>query len=199
MTVLRSRLVLASASPRRAALLRIAGFDFAVQPSHVDEDDFPPGLLPAQLASFLAEQKVRAVARECPEDVVLAADTVVAFGDHSLGKPADAAEAREMLALLSGTTHLVITGVALQCIASNFFKKAHVMSAVRMRSLPPHEIEQYVLSDLWRGKAGGYGIQDQDPFVIRTAGCHTNIVELPMEVTTSLLQEAGIVPASNPD
>ena len=198
MTASRPRLVLASASPRRAELLRQAGFDFVIHPSNVDEDDFPAGLLPTNLASFLAEQKARAVSKEFPEDAVLGADTVVAFGDKSLGKPADAKEARDMLELLSCTTHLVITGVAVNCIASDFLRRSRVMSAVRMRYLTAEEIERYVASDLWRGKAGGYGIQDQDPFVVRTAGCHTNIVGLPMKLTASLLKEAGIVASSPP-
>jgi septum formation protein len=189
------RLILASASPRRQSLLKQAGFDFDVDPAEIDESSYPPSLLPSQVAVYLAETKARAVARRHPDDVTLAADTVVAFGDQMLGKPADANHARRMLQLLSGTTHLCMTGVCVIRPAANFFKSTRVISAVRMRFLTRDEIEQYVAGGQWEGKAGGYGIQDQDPFVTRTAGSHTNIVGLPMSTTRALLAEVGITPA----
>ena len=190
------RLILASASPRRQQLLREAGYDFVVQPADVDEDDHPPRILPADLAEYLAVQKARAVASrpQFRNDVVLAADTVVAFGDRPLGKPADAADARRMLELLSGTTHIVITGVSVVRQATNHAARGRVMSAVRMRPLTADEIARYVAGNGWQGKAGGYGIQDEDPFVTRTAGCHTNIVGLPVPEAQRLLAEAGVVP-----
>lgn len=188
------RLILASASPRRQQLLREAGYDFVIHPADIDEDDHAP-MLPADLAEFLAAQKVQAVARHHPNDVVLGADTVVAFGDTVLGKPADAADARRMLRLLAGTTHIVITGIAVVRVASAYFTSSRVMSAVRMRDLSSDEIDRYVATRLWEGKAGGYGIQDNDPFVIRLAGCHTNIVGLPVPETKKLLAQAGIMPA----
>jgi septum formation protein len=151
-------------------------------------------MLPSQVALYLAEKKAQSVSQRRVNDVVLAADTVVAFGDVVLGKPADAVQAKRMLTLLSGTTHIVITGVCVMHAAANFAKGGKAMSAVRMRVLTPAEIDQYVASADWQGKAGGYGIQDPDPFVIRQAGSHTNIVGLPMEVTTKLLAEAGIEP-----
>ena len=186
------RLVLASASPRRQQLLRDAGYAFVVHPADIDEDDRPPRILPADLAEYLAAQKSNAVAAKFPDDVVLAADTVVAFGDRTLGKPADATDARKMLELLSGTTHIVITGVAVVRTATHHAARSRVMSAVRMRVLRPEEIARYVASDQWVGKAGGYGIQDDDPFVVRIAGCHSNIVGLPMPETRRLLAAAGI-------
>ena len=190
------RLILASASPRRQQLLRDAGYDFVVHPANIDEDDHPGRILPAELAEYLAVQKAKAVALlpQFRDDVILAADTVVAFGDRSLGKPADAAEARRMLDLLSGTTHIVITGVSV--IRLQHIARSRVMSAVRMRVLTAKEIADYVAGKQWQGKAGGYGIQDRDPFVIRQAGCHTNIVGLPMPETQRLLKQAGILPAA---
>jgi septum formation protein len=188
------RLILASASPRRQQLLREAGYDFRVRPANINEDDHPP-MLPADLAEFLASQKAQAIARQHPDDVVLGADTVVAFGDTIVGKPADAADARRMLQLLAGTTHVVITGVAVVRAASAFFTCSRVMSAVHMRDLSPNEIERYVAGGQWEGKAGGYGIQDDDPFVTRMSGCHTNIVGLPVPETQRLLSQAGIFPA----
>jgi septum formation protein len=188
------RLILASASPRRQELLREAGFDFIVHPANIDEDDNPPDVLPIELAALLSVRKARPVAEQFPGDVVLAADTVVAFGDRPLGKPDDADEAREMLALLSGTTHLVITGVTITCRQRGLEDTQTVMSAVRMRQLSPREIDAYVASGQWHGKAGGYGIQDKDPFVTNQAGSLSNIVGLPMEATTEMLARAGIAP-----
>ena len=188
------RFILASASPRRQDLLRDAGYAFDVDPADIDEDDYPQGMLPTAIAMRLAEAKARAVAARHPNDVVLAADTVVAFGDSPLGKPADPAHARRMLQLLSGTTHVVVTGVCVMRQDPLFFKAARVMSAVKMRVLTPGEIDRYVASNEWQGKAGGYGIQDKDPFVVRLSGSHTNIVGLPMTVTRKLLEEAGITP-----
>ena len=190
------RFILASASPRRQQLLREAGYMFAVEPADIDEENYPPRTLPGDLAERLAVQKANAVAARFPDDVVLAADTVVAFGDRPLGKPVDATDARRMLELLSGTTHIVITGVAVVRRSAGHSAVARVMSGVRMRPLSPEEIARYVAGNEWRGKAGGYGIQDQDPFVTRLAGCHTNIVGLPMPETRRLLAAAGITVAT---
>jgi septum formation protein len=187
------RLILASASPRRAILLREAGYEFTLDPAETDELH-PPGIAPSQVALYLAEAKAKVVSARHPADVVLAADTIVTFGETILGKPADANQAKRMLTLLSGTTHIVITGVCVMHAAANFARGMKAMSAVRMRMLSPIEIDQYVASGAWQNKAGGYGIQDPDPFVIRQAGSHTNIVGLPMEVTSKLLTEAGIHP-----
>lgn len=187
-------LVLASASPRRRELLHEAGYDFQVHPADIDEDDHPHQLLPADLAEWLAVQKAEAMSARFPNSVVLGADTVVAFGDQILGKPENAEHARRMLRLLSGTTHMVVTGVAAVRKRDEFRKTTRVLSAVKMRHLTDEEIEAYVASNDWQGKAGGYGIQDRDPFVTRVSGSHTNIVGMPMDETRELLGAAGIVP-----
>ena len=185
------RLILASASPRRRELLEEAGWRFVVDPARIDEDAAPANLLPAELARFLALEKARIVAARHPDDVVLAADTVVAFGDTPVGKPADADDARDILRLLSGTTHIVITGVAVVRRASGFEQARWVMSSVRMRCLTEGQIEAYIATGQWQGKAGAYGIQDRDPFVTRVAGSHTNVVGLPMEAVGPMLRQAG--------
>jgi septum formation protein len=191
-----NRFILASASPRRQSLLRDAGYEFEVDPPDIDETP-PRGLLPSKVAIYLAEGKAKAIATLHPEAVVLAADTVVAFGDMLLGKPKDPADAKKMLQTLAGTTHLVITGVCVMRQSPEFFKSTRVMSAVKMRQLTAGEIDRYVESNEWEGKAGGYGIQDRDPFVVRQSGSHTNIVGLPMSAARQLLEEAGIKPAQN--
>jgi septum formation protein len=190
------RLILASASPRRRELLLKAGYDFEVHPADIDEDDYPPQTLPADLAQRLALLKAQALVPRFPNDVILAADTVVAFGDIPLGKPTDAEDAVKILELLSGTTHVVITGVTVLRPATNYSISTRVMSAVRMRPWSQKEIHRYVATGDWQGKAGGYGIQDDrpDPFVTRLAGSHSNIVGLPMEATAELLSSAGIMP-----
>jgi septum formation protein len=104
-----------------------------------------------------------------------------------------------MLSLLSGTTHIVVTGISIICQATSFNMSERVMSAVRMRGLTRHQLDSYIAGNQWQGKAGGYGIQDDDPFVTRMTGCHTNIVGLPMITTKRLLQSAGIVPTPRPD
>lgn len=192
------RLILASASPRRQQLLTEAGYTFEVCPASIDESDVPLGLSPAEVAEYLAQRKARALAPRFPDDVVLGADTVVAYADRMLGKPADASDARRMLGLLSGTIHSVITGVAVVRASAQVFLHARVLSAVHMRALSDAEIDAYVASRQWEGKAGGYGIQDPDPFVTRTSGCLTNIVGLPMTTTAELLRSAGIDPPAQP-
>jgi septum formation protein len=193
----RPRLILASASPRRVELLREAGYEFDIHPSNIDEESFPPALMPINLARYLAFEKAKVVAARFPDHVILAADTVVAFGDKPLGKPADVHEARRMLMLLSGTTHIVITGVCVMFRKTEYEQTRSAMSCVRMRRLTPEEIDAYVAGGQWKGKAGGYGIQDNDPFVTRTAGSHTNIVGLPMEVASEMLAGLNVHPTAN--
>jgi septum formation protein len=186
------RLILASASPRRQELLREAGYAFLVSPADIDETDHPPGLPPGGVALYLARQKADAVAARFPDDVVLAADTVVSLHGQALSKPDDAADARRMLSGLSGTTHAVLTGVAIAHRARGHSSSRLVSSDVQMRRLIPAEIDAYVAGGQWQGKAGGYGIQDHDPFVTRITGSLSNIVGLPMEDAREMLREAGI-------
>lgn len=188
------KLILASASPRRQDLLRRAGYAFDVQPADVDEEQQSGRLLPADLALHLARLKASVVAPRFPEDVTLAADTVVAFGDSPVGKPADEAAAAAMIALLEGTTHIVLTGVVVQSPARKLELGCVAMSAVRMKRLTPAEIDRYVRSGRWRGKAGGYGIQDPSPLVGCVGGSPTNVVGLPMQQTRQMLAQAGITP-----
>lgn len=188
------RLILASASPRRQSLLREAGYEFVIHPANIDEEKYPAGLTPEGLAVYLAEAKAKAVGGIYPGDVTLGSDTVVALGDKLLGKPTDAKDARKMLGTLSGTTHRVITGVAVVHPAAQLRRSVAVISTVRMRALSDEEIESYVVGGQWEGKAGGYGIQDRDPFVTNMGGSLTNIVGLPMEAAGGLLEAAGIFP-----
>jgi septum formation protein len=191
-------LILASASPQRQSLLREAGYAFAIEPAEIDEERIPRGMLPSHAAVHLAVEKARVIASRHPEAVVLGADTIVAFGDTILGKPRTPEAAADMLRLLSGTTHLVITGVAIMHKASGYDVQAREISAVRMKFLTARQIDEYVAGDQWRGKAGGYGIQHDDPFVTRLAGSRSNIIGLPKRLTRDLLAGVKIVPTNPP-
>lgn len=189
-------LILASASPRRRELLTQAGFRFQLLPADVDESQFPPTAWPDEVAALLADRKAAAVATREPDAVTLAADTVVALGRQTIGKPVDRHDARRILSMLSGTRHEVITAVCVQCPSAGVRLWRVVRSAVHMRPLTEAELAAYLDTGLWEGKAGAYGIQDNDPFVTRIDGSLTNIVGLPMDETRELLAAAGIEPAA---
>jgi septum formation protein len=191
-----ARLILASYSPRRSGLLREAGFNPIIHPADIDESVYPPDLTPTKLAEFLAIAKAKTVARFYPFDFTLGADTLVVLGSQVLGKPRDALHAKEMLTMLSGSVHQVISGVALVGPQRNFQKVFSVTSTVQMRPLSDSEIDQYVAGKQWEGKAGGYGIQDNDPFVTKMSGSLTNIVGLPIVEVMKLLASAGIYPVA---
>ena len=186
-----ARLVLASASPRRRALLEEMGLRFEVVPSEVDES-LPSGSEPGGIAEGLALRKARAVAEGLRDALVLGADTLVVAGSRILGKPRDRAEAREFLRLLSGTTHRVITGVALLEAPDGEPGVGHEVTRVTMRSLAGAEIEAYLDSAEWEGKAGAYAIQESgDRFVVRLEGSRSNVVGLPVELVRRLLLAKG--------
>jgi septum formation protein len=192
-------LILASASPRRADLLRAAGLAFRVEPSRAEES-YERAWSPAEVAQRLAERKAEAVARlhegECAW--VIGADTVVAVevaGElRLLGKPADEAEARRMLGWLSGSHHEVVTGVCVRaCGSERGARSAFERTLVRMRPIRPAEIEAYAASGEWRDKAGGYAIQESaDAFVTGLSeGGFDNVVGLPVALTLRLLRDCG--------
>ena len=187
---MRPRLILASASPRRLDLLAQVGIaPHAVAPAEIDESPLAREL-PRACALRLAEAKAAAVWAS-PEDVVLAADTVVAVGRRMLGKPADTAEAARFLTLLSGRRHRVVTGIAVRRGDRQWGRA--VETAVRFRRLDAGEIEAYLASREWEGKAGGYAIQGRaGGFVPWIGGSYSNVVGLPLVETLALLEAAGI-------
>jgi len=189
----RPRLVLASASPRRRELLAQIGIvPDAVTPADIDETP-QAGELPRPYAGRLSEHKCRAVAQDAGEGaVVLAADTVVAVGRRILDKPADEAEARGHLRLLSGRRHTVITGIAaIRCADGRAWARL-VSTQVRFKRLSDAEITAYLASEEWRGKAGGYAIQGRAArFVPWIGGSYSNIVGLPLTETAGMLEAAG--------
>ncbi|MDO8629514.1 MAG: Maf family protein [Phycisphaerales bacterium] len=185
------RLILASASPRRAELLREYGYDFDVISPPADEPP-PPGNRtdPVEWAESVSLLKVQSVAALVKNGWILSGDTVAAIGDRIFGKPADRADAETILRSLAGTTHRVITGVTLFDAVAGRRLIRHDITRVTMRSLSDREIADYLDTDAWRGKAGAYGIQDRgDAFVERIDGSFTNVVGFPMELIREMLDQ----------
>jgi septum formation protein len=184
-------LVLASASPRRAELLRAAGMTFEVCPADVDERPLA-GEAAAVYVQRLSRAKAAAAAAGRHERPVLAADTVVVVDDEILGKPADDAEAGRMLRLLSGRLHHVMTGVTLMT-STGWYERVE-STAVEFASMRPQEIEWYVATGECRDKAGAYAIQGlASRFVTRITGSYSNVVGLPVSVVYELCTAAGIL------
>lgn len=174
-------LILASQSPRRRRLLERLGLSFAVQVSPAEEI-IPENASPSAVVEHLAREKAEAVAMQHPEALTLAADTIVVFDDEILGKPETTDAARHMLRRLSGTTHTVLTGLALFHPAGDQTIVAHESTAVTFGRLSDDEIEAYVATESPMDKAGSYGIQDDTGalFVERIEGDYYNVVGLPL-------------------
>ena len=195
----RRPIVLASASPRRASLLREGGYRFEV---YVAEHDEPRGLeariSPAQVAQALSYFKACSVADRRPEALILGGDTVVACGGVLYGKPRDRADAARIISTLSGTRHEVITGVTLLDARTGDRLIACDTTAITMRPMRGAELEAYLDTGAWAGKAGGYGIQDEaDAFVTECAGSFSNVVGFPMELVSRMLASWGVYPEAD--
>jgi len=187
----RPDLVLASTSPRRLELLaRIGVIPARIAAPEIDETPLK-GELPRAYVARLAEGKARAVERTADE-VVLAGDTTVAVGRRILEKPADEADLRRMLALLSGRRHHVWSGVCVLGLDGKPRVRV-VDTIVAFKALSTAEIDWYVASGEGMGKAGGYAIQGRaESFVRFLSGSHSNVVGLPLFETRSLLSAAGV-------
>ncbi len=184
-------LVLASASPRRLDLLRQIGLEpDRIEPADVDEAPLAKET-PRRLALRLAEAKAAAAAARSPGAYVLGADTVVAQGRRLLAKAADAHEARAWLQLLSGRGHRVFTGV---CVIAPSGRRAMRLAEarVRLKRLTGREIDAYLESGEWQGKAGAYAIQGlAGGFVIAVQGSYSAVIGLPLYETRMLLEGLG--------
>ena len=184
--VLPGRIVLASASPRRAELLRAAGIDFDVQPANVDEA-IAAGESASEYVSRLAEAKARLVYERDARRTVLAADTAVVVDAHILGKPLDDSDASRMLRMLSGRAHEVLTAVSV-------FHPGQIVdtrvdaTTVEFASLADADIDWYVSSGEPMDKAGAYAVQGlASRFVTRIEGSYSNVVGLPVALVFQML------------
>lgn len=184
------KLILASGSPRRQEMIAGLGMEFEIKVPDVDES-VRPGERPLAYAERVAADKARAVLAG-PDEVILAADTIVVFGEQILGKPQDEQHAREMLQALSGRTHEVITGFCLRSQDKEVVKT--VSTEVQFMTLSEMEIAHYVASGEPMDKAGSYGIQGGAAYMVRRIdGSYSNVVGLPLcEVIESLRTTFGL-------
>ena len=180
------KLILASSSPRRAEILRAAGFSFEVLPADIDET-LRPGEAATEYVRRLAEEKARTVARKIAKAdsdakaIIIAADTTVVVSGAILGKPESPPDAQRMLEQLSGCTHDIYTGVALLRLPEGVERIFTDVTRVDFADLNPKEIADYVASGEPFGKAGGYAIQGLGGrFVKRIDGCWFNVMGLPL-------------------
>jgi septum formation protein len=184
-------LILASASPRRAELLRQLKLEFEVVPSDAKEV-FDEHLSPLELCQLNAHRKARTVAKKIPDALVLGADTLV-FLDHKIfGKPADKAQAKSMLQQLQGRTHQVVTGVSLIHLRAHTEKIFADSTDVLFRTLTPEQIDDYLSKMNPLDKAGAYAIQENGALLVsEISGSFTNVVGLPVEMVQSELSTWG--------
>ena len=188
-----SRLILASASPRRRELLAELGLPFEVVVAEVSEHE-EPSTDPRKMVAHNAALKADWVAARYPDAVVLGADTTVFLDGHALNKPRDAGEARAMLRRLSGRTHTVFTGLAARRGSDRLRIDEGVASEVTFKSLDETTIETYLARVHTLDKAGGYAIQEQgDLIVAGYQGSFTNIVGLPLETAKQILTQCGLL------
>jgi septum formation protein len=186
------KLILASASPRRAQILRDAGISFSVLSSAVDETPYA-GETPHQMVQRLANAKAELVsARAVGPAILIAADTVVVVDGQVLGKPRSTDDARRMLQLFSGRTHSVVTGVSLIRLPEMDRRQFVETTLVTFAALSRDEISRYLATEEPFDKAGAYAIQGYaGRYIPRIEGCYFNVVGLPLARLVSTLQELG--------
>jgi MAF protein len=191
-------LVLASNSPRRRELLALGGWMFNLDVANINEDVLP-GEQPAAYVERLAIQKAQAVLpRSRPEHIIIGSDTTVVLDGEILGKPADEAEARQMLTRLRGRSHQVYTGIAALRVSDQTLLSDVCLTEVPMRAYSDAEIEAYIASGDPLDKAGAYGIQHPEfQPVINMQGCYASVMGLPLCHLTVLLRRLDISPRAD--
>ncbi len=190
--MLSKTVILASASPGRKELLEKIGLEFEVESSDHGEE-IVPGVEPHELARRLSLEKARIVAARHQNAVVIAADTFGVFRGRIIGKPRTEKEARQMLALLSGRSHLVITGFTIIDTDSNKTLSRTVETRVHFKKLSPEEIEAYVSTGEPLDKAGAYAIQGMGAVIVdRIEGDYYNVIGLPLSAVAESLKEFGV-------
>lgn len=181
--MLKKRLILASSSPRRIALLKILGYHFDIVPHKVEEPIYSD-VLPTEFVQHLAFLKARDVAGRVDDNaIIIAADTIIVYNKRILGKPKDARDARKMLLMLNNSEHDVISGI---CIIDTLSKKKMLRfgrTYIKIRSVTEEEIDEYIKTGEPLDKAGSYAIQDKGrKFVEKIEGSYSNAVGLPLEI-----------------
>lgn len=191
------RIILASASPRRRQLLTDAGYSFEVDPpdENVESSDGLK-LSPEELVAYLAFQKARHIAAKHSTGMVVAADTVAECNGEILGKPGDREHAGHMLRAMRGTVHFVHTGICVWRRPDDRKSVRTATTTLRMSALDDSQIESYLDSGLWQGKAGAFGYQDDLEWVQIIEGDADNVVGLPMQLLANMLNGPVFRPAT---
>jgi septum formation protein len=186
------KLILASASPRRAEILRSVGWPFEALPAHIDESH-EEGEKAGAYVERIALAKAEAAATHSPGSMVLGADTVVVIEDQILGKPRDEGDANRMLRVLNGRRHQVLTGVALVNDATGQSRVAHEVTDVTFAEMSEEEINWYVSTSEPMDKAGAYAIQGHGAlFIKEIRGDYFNVVGLPVRLLYTLVSEVRL-------
>jgi septum formation protein len=189
----RLQLILASRSPRRRELLTEAGYEFVVvEPDEAAECGVCSRETPDALVARLARQKAANVVAKVSCGLVLGCDTVAECEGQILGKPATEEHARRMLEMLSGREHRVLSGLCLWSVPGGDSQVRVSVTRLRMDPLCAAEIDNYLASDLWEGKAGAFGYQDRLGWIHVIEGSETNVVGLPMEMLAQMLADVRI-------
>ena len=185
-----SPLILASSSPRRRQLMAEHGYDFVVVPPHESaECGICSRETPPEMVARLAYQKAKDVAERTPSGLVIGCDTVAECSGLILGKPKNRQHAREMLSLLRGKEHHVYSGLCLWKRPGDEHQVQVDVTKLVMDALSDEQIEAYLATDLWDGKAGAFGYQDGNDWVRVLNGSESNVVGLPMELLARMLRE----------
>jgi septum formation protein len=191
--MVRGQLILASASPRRIELLKLAGLDFNVIPSSIEETPLK-GETPREHVLRLSREKAQAVSARYPDAWVIGADTIVVINGEIMGKPDGVSEAREMIKKLSGHEHHVHTGFAIARQSAGVLMEDIVTSSVLFKNISEEEINWYIGTKEPYDKAGGYAVQGAGAYFIKEIhGSYTNVIGLPLCEAISLLKQAGAI------
>ena len=192
-------LILASGSLQRRDLMQAAGYQFeVVRPRDSAECGMCSGEMPPEMVARLAKQKCEDVVRRLnpKQAVAIGCDTVAECTGRILGKPHDAEHAREMLYGLRGREHRVYSGLCIWKLPEDTFEVAVDVTKLQMDDVPDREIEEYIATELWEGKAGGFGLQDRQGWIHIVEGSESNVIGLPMELLANMLMPFGVAPTS---
>jgi septum formation protein len=183
-------LILASRSPRRRELLAAHGFSFrVVPPAETAECGVCSGETPTQLVARLAWQKAADVAKHCQSGLIVGCDTVAECQGQILGKPRDVEHARQMLTLIRGREHRVLSGVCLWDVDANSHRVRVAVTRLLMEPITDDQLQQYLDTGDWEGKAGAFGYQDGHDWLRILEGSQSNVVGLPMELLAQMMTE----------
>ena len=184
------RLILASQSPRRRQLMEEAGYEFEViVASDSAEDGLCSGESAREMVARFGRQKAEDVARRVDEGIVIGCDTVAEVDGQILGKPRDEEHAEQMLKQLRGRQHHVHSGLCVIRKPDGLQRVSVATTSLYMKKISDEEIAEYLATDLWIGKAGGFGLQDRTGWLETCSGSESNVVGLPMELLRLLLAE----------